>query len=50
MDHCKGDDLNLNRKVTIEEEDEPLTSNLCYQDEPTLLETLLGQKPDPFYI
>lgn len=50
VDHCKGNALDLNHTVTMEEGDETLTSNLFDQEDFTILATSLKQKPYPFYI
>ena len=50
IDRCKGNALELNHSVTIEEGDETLTSNFFNQEDSTILATSPRQKPDPFYI
>ena len=36
--------------MTVEKEDESLTSSMFNQEDPTILATSLGKNPDPFYI
>ena len=50
IDRCRGNTLELNHNVAIEEGDETLTSNLFNQEDSTILETSPGKKHDPFYI
>ena len=50
VDWCKGNTLDLNYSVTVEEGDETLTSNLFNQENSTILATSPRQKCNPFYI
>jgi hypothetical protein len=50
VEHCKGENVNVNYSVDQSPESETLTANLFHEAEVCNLATFPGHKPEPFYV